>query len=90
MCLTKFVFFKSKLQKCFSRFFKKKEQFTDSAVEMAWAAKRPVNEPLTDIFKGPPTAQFYYFLLIGPLTSRYQFLNFLSTFSFLLNVAEGS
>ena len=61
-----------------------------SAVEMAWAAKRPVNEPLTGIFKGPLTAQFYLLFLIGPLTSRYQFLNSLSTFSFLLNVAEGS
>ena len=62
----------------------------DSAVEIAWAAKRPVNEPLTDIFKGPLTAQFYLLFLIGLLTSRYQFLNSLSTFSFLLNVAEGS
>ena len=90
MCLTKFVFLYVKLQKCFSRFFKKRERFTDSAVEMAWAAERPVNEPLTDIFKGPLTAQFYRMFLIGPLTSRYQFLNSLSTFGFLLNVAEGS
>ena len=62
----------------------------DSAVEMAWAAKRPVNEPLTHIIKGPLTAQFYPLFLIGPLTSSYQFLNSLSTLSFLLNVAEGS
>ena len=83
-------FFYVKLQKCFSRFFKKRERFTDSAVETAWAAKRPVNEPSTGIFKGPLTAQFYLLFLIGPLTSRYQFLNSLSTFSFLLNVAEDS
>ena len=54
------------------------------------AAKRPVNESLTGIFKGPLTAQFYLLFLIGPLTSRYQFLYSLSTFSFLSNVAEGS
>ena len=89
MCLTKF-FFVSHIAKFFSRFFKKRERFTDSAVEMAWAAKRPVNEPLAGLFSGLLTAHFYLLFLIGPLMSRYQFLNSLSTFSFLLNVAEGS
>ena len=32
MCLTKFFFLQVKSQNCFSRFFKKSEQFTDSAV----------------------------------------------------------
>ena len=32
MYLTKFYFLQVKLQKCFSRFFKKREQFTDAAV----------------------------------------------------------
>ena len=57
---------------------------------MAWAAKRPTNEPLTGLSSGLLTAWFYFAFLIGPLTSRYQFLKSLSTFSFLLNVAEGS
>ena len=34
---------------------------------MAWAAKRPVIEPLTVFFTGPLTAQFYLLLFIGPL-----------------------
>ena len=34
-------------------------------VEMAWAAKRPTNEPLTGLFSGPPTAQFYFLFLIS-------------------------
>ena len=29
------------------------------ALEMAWAAKRPSNEPLTGLFTGPLTARFY-------------------------------
>ena len=33
MCLAKF-FFVSRIQKCFSRFFKKREEFTDSAVTL--------------------------------------------------------
>ena len=57
----------------------------DLSVEMAWAAKRPANEPLTDLFSGLLTAQFYLF---EPLTSRYQFSKFLSTFNFLLNVVK--
>ena len=59
-------------------------------LEMAWAAKRPANEPLTGLFSGLLTARFYFLFLIGPLMSRYQFLKSLSTFSFFLNVAEGS
>ena len=34
-------------------------------LEMAWAAKRPANEPLTGIFTGPLTAQFYLLFLLG-------------------------
>ena len=60
-----------------------------SKVVMAWAAKRPANEPLTGLFNGTLTAQFYLLFLIGPLTSGYQFLKSLSTFIFLLNVDEG-
>ena len=52
---------------------------------MAPAAKRPANEPLTGLFISLLTAQFYLLFLIGPLTSRYQFLKSLSTFIFLLN-----
>ena len=44
-------------------------------VDMAWAAKRPANEPLTGMFSGPLTAQFYLLFLIELLTSRYQFAN---------------
>ena len=39
---------------------------------------------------GCTTVQFYLLFLIGLLTSRNQFLKFLSTFIFLLNVVEGS
>ena len=56
---------------------------------MAWATKRPANEPLTGLFSGPLTAQFYVLFLIGPLTSGYQFLISVSSFIFLLNVVEG-
>ena len=48
-------------------------------VEMAWAGKKPANEPLIGLFSGPLTAQFYFLFLIGPLMSRYQFLRSLST-----------
>ena len=34
-------------------------------LEMAWAAKRPANEPLTGLFAGPLTALFYLCLLLG-------------------------
>ena len=34
-------------------------------IEMAWAAKRPANEPLTDLFTGLLTARFYLCLLLG-------------------------
>ena len=43
-------------------------------VEMAWAAKRLVNEPLTGLVNGPLMTQFYLLFLIGSLTNRYQFL----------------
>ena len=43
------------------------EMLTILTVE-AWAAKRPANEPLTGLFSGPLTAQFYLLFLIGPLT----------------------
>ena len=56
----------------------------DLSVEMAWAAKRPANKPLTGLFSGPLTTQFYLLFLIEPQTSRYQFLKFFSTFIFLL------
>ena len=59
-------------------------------VEVAWAAKRPANEPLTVFFTGSLTAQFYLLFLIGPLTSRYQCLKSFSTFFFLVDVVEGS
>ena len=32
---------------------------------MAWAAKRPANEPLTGLFTGPLTARFYLLFLLG-------------------------
>ena len=51
----------------------------DLSVEMAWAA----NEPLTGLFSGPLTAQFYLLFLIEPLTNRCQFLKSLSTFIFV-------
>ena len=57
---------------------------------MAWVAKRSANEPLTGLFGGALTAQFYLLFLIGPLTSPYQFLKSLSTFIFLINAVEGS
>ena len=38
--------------------------FALSTVEMAWATKRPANEPLTGLFSGPLTAQFYLLFLI--------------------------
>ena len=41
---------------------------------MVWAAKRPANEPLAGLFRGPLTAQFNLLFLIGLLTSRYQVL----------------
>ena len=34
-------------------------------VEMAWAVKRPANEPLTGLFSGPLTAQFYFLFLMA-------------------------
>ena len=49
-------------------------------LEMVWAAKRTTNEPLTGLFIGSLTAQFYLLLLTGPPTSRYQFLKSLSIF----------
>ena len=42
-------------------------------VEMAWAAKRPADEPLTGVFTDPLAAQFYLLFLTRPLTSCYQF-----------------
>ena len=60
----------------------------DLSVEMAWAAKRPANKPLTGLFSGPLTAQFYPLFLIEPPTSRYQFLKSFSTVIFLLNVVN--
>ena len=35
---------------------------------MARAAKRPANKPLTGLFAGPPTTQFYLLHLTGLLT----------------------
>ena len=41
-------------------------------LEMAWATMRPANEPLTGLFTGPLTAQFYllflYWAAYEPLT----------------------
>ena len=45
--------------------YAKNEGFGECTVEMAWAAKRPANEPLTDLFIGPLTALFYLCLLLG-------------------------
>ena len=69
-----------------------------SKLAIAWVAKRPTNEPLTGLFSGPLTAQLHLLFLIGPLTSRYQFLKSLSTCIFLFpkltvgyrNVDDGS
>ena len=58
-------------------------------LQMAWAAKRPANEPLNGLSSGALMAQFYLLSLIGPLTNRYQFLKSLLTWIFLLNVVEG-
>ena len=57
---------------------------------MAWAAKRPANEPLTSLFIGPLTAQVYHLFLTGPLTNRYQFLKSLSIFIIPLKVIKNS
>ena len=70
--------------------FHKYKLYTLVVAVEAWAAKRPANEPLTGPFSGPLTAQFYLLILIGPLTSCYQFLKSLSTFIFLLNAVERS
>ena len=37
----------------------------EAVIEMARAAKRPANEPLTGRFTGPLTARFYLCLLLG-------------------------
>ena len=39
-------------------------KFKQCIVEMAWAAERPANKPLTGLFTGPLTARFYLNLLI--------------------------
>ena len=39
----------------------------DLSVEMAWAAKRLADKPLTGLFSGSLTAQFYLLFLIEPL-----------------------
>ena len=62
--------------------------FRTLVLSPSWAAKRPANEPLTGLFSGPLTAQFYLLFLMGPLTSRYLFMKSLSTFIFLSNVVE--
>ena len=64
--------------------------FRTLVLSLSWAAKRPANEPLTGLFSDPLTAQFYLLFLMGPLTSRYQFMKSLSTFIFLSNVVERS
>ena len=53
-------------------------------IEMAWAAKRSANEPLTGLYGDLLTTQFHLLFLIGPLTRRHQFSKSLSTFIFLL------
>ena len=51
--------------------YKKKEFLCNSfynaytQLVMAWAAKRPANEPLTGLFTGPLTAQFFRCFLLG-------------------------
>ena len=55
---------------------------------MAWATKRPVNEPLNGFFSGPLTTHFCVLFIMGQLTSRYQFLKSVSTFIFFLNVVK--
>ena len=39
-------------------------------LEMAWAAKRPANKPLTRLFIGPLNGPVQPFTITGPLTSR--------------------
>ena len=51
---------------------------------MEWAAKRPANEPLTGLFSGPLTAQFYLLFLVGPLPIFEITFNFI----FFSNMAE--
>ena len=57
-------------------------------LKMAWAAKRLANEPFAGLFNGPLTSRFHLLFLIGPLTSRYQFVKARCTFIFLSNVTE--
>ena len=45
-------------------------------IDMAWAAKRLANEPLTSLFIGPLTARFNLFLSLGHLRAAYNFLKF--------------
>ena len=41
------------------------EQLMGAHVEIAWAAKKPANEPLTGLFTGSLTAQSYLCFLLG-------------------------
>ena len=53
-------------RKSFARHLALRRQIINKiGLEMAWAAKKPANEPLTGLFTGPLTAQFYLCFLLG-------------------------
>ena len=54
---------------------------------MAWAAKRPANEPLTGLFAGPLTARFYLFVSYW---AAYEPLTLFEIRLSLINVIKGS
>ena len=53
----------SKCDRIFTLFHMLRYQWSE--VKMAWATKRPANEPLAGLFAGPLTARFYLCLFLG-------------------------